>query len=190
MRLFCDCFILCLGRGLATGWSTLQGVLHSVKNDYETEQEARALNGLEEPLIVIRIWKWCTINPVIVRYIKGQGTPRKLATATQPQFPRTVAHFKQATGFQISGADWENLRLISCSHDLKWVCSSANFMHFSSAMWENHIDPVIIWWWLRRRKMRRRAKRKHWVHPFFRDNWNSGAHIVSKKFNQDPELFK
>jgi hypothetical protein len=32
----------------------------------------------------------------------GEGTPMKLATATQPQFPRNVADFKQATDFQIS----------------------------------------------------------------------------------------
>jgi hypothetical protein len=43
-------FILCLGSGLATGCSLVQGVLPSVKNDYGTEQEAWALNGLEEPL--------------------------------------------------------------------------------------------------------------------------------------------
>jgi hypothetical protein len=33
---------------------------------------------------------------------KGEGTPRKLATATQPQFPRKITDFKQATGFQTS----------------------------------------------------------------------------------------
>jgi hypothetical protein len=40
---------------------------------------------------------WCSYNN-----LKGEGTPRKLATATQPQFPRKIANFKQATGFQIS----------------------------------------------------------------------------------------
>jgi hypothetical protein len=34
--------------------------------------------------------------------IQGEGTPRKLAKATQQQFPRKIADFKQATGFQIS----------------------------------------------------------------------------------------
>jgi hypothetical protein len=35
---------------------------------------------------------------------KGEGTPRKLATATQPQFPKKkkIADFKQASGFQIN----------------------------------------------------------------------------------------
>jgi hypothetical protein len=33
-------------------------------------------------------------------------------------------------------------------------------------------------------------KRKHWVHPFFCDNLNSGACIVSKELIQDTELFK
>jgi hypothetical protein len=28
------------------------------------------------------------------------------------------------------------------------------------------------------------------VHPFFSDKLNSGAYIVSKELNQDPELFK
>jgi hypothetical protein len=50
MRLFCACVVLCFGRGLAAVWSLIQGVLPSVKNDYGTEQEAQALNGLEEQL--------------------------------------------------------------------------------------------------------------------------------------------
>jgi hypothetical protein len=39
----------------------------------------------------------------------GEGTPRKLATGKQPQFPRKVADFKQATGFQISRATLRKL---------------------------------------------------------------------------------
>jgi hypothetical protein len=39
-----------LGSGLATSSSLVQGVVLSVKNDYGTEKEARALNGLEKPL--------------------------------------------------------------------------------------------------------------------------------------------
>jgi hypothetical protein len=50
MRLFCVCAVLRVGSGIATGWSLVQGVLPSVKNDYGTEYEARVLNGLEEPL--------------------------------------------------------------------------------------------------------------------------------------------
>jgi hypothetical protein len=34
MRLFCVSVVLCLGSGLTTGWSLVQGVLPSVKNDY------------------------------------------------------------------------------------------------------------------------------------------------------------
>jgi hypothetical protein len=33
---------------------------------------------------------------------KGESTPRKLATAAQPKFPRIVADFKQASYLQIS----------------------------------------------------------------------------------------
>jgi hypothetical protein len=32
-------------------------------------------------------------------------------------------------------------------------------------------------------------KRKLWVHPFFRDNLNPSAYIVSKELNQDPVSF-
>jgi hypothetical protein len=42
MRLFSVCAVLCLGRGLLTGCSLVQGVLPSVKRDYETEEEAKA----------------------------------------------------------------------------------------------------------------------------------------------------
>jgi hypothetical protein len=37
MRLFCVCVVLCLGSGLATSWSPVQGVLLSVKIDYGTQ---------------------------------------------------------------------------------------------------------------------------------------------------------
>jgi hypothetical protein len=37
VRLFCVCVVLCLGSGLATGWSLVQGVLLSMKNDHGTE---------------------------------------------------------------------------------------------------------------------------------------------------------
>jgi hypothetical protein len=40
-----------------------------------------------------------------------------------------------------------------------------------------NIDPVMIWWWLRWRKRIRQEK----------INKNSGAYIVSKELNQDPE---
>jgi hypothetical protein len=33
---------------------------------------------------------------------QGEATPKKLATATKLQLPRSVTDFKQATGFQIS----------------------------------------------------------------------------------------
>jgi hypothetical protein len=36
----------------------------------------------------------------------------------------------------------------------------------------------------------RTGEKETWVHPFFRDNLNSGASIVSKELNQGPELFK
>jgi hypothetical protein len=34
MRLFCVCVVLCVGSGLASDWSPIQGVLPSVTNDY------------------------------------------------------------------------------------------------------------------------------------------------------------
>jgi hypothetical protein len=57
-------------------------------------------------------------------------------------------------------------------------------------MSDNNTEPVIIWRRLRRREKRGQEKRKHWVHPFFRDSLNSGAYIVSKELNQEPELLK
>jgi hypothetical protein len=32
-------------------------------------------------------------------------------------------------------------------------------------------------------------KKNNWVHPYFRDSINSGAFIVSKELNQDPDSF-
>jgi hypothetical protein len=107
----------------------------------------------------------------------------------EPLYPRKIADFKQGIGYQISRRTLRKL----CSQYLTWACLPASFLHFFFAMSDNNIDPVMIrsiWWWLRRRKRRRREKRKHWVHPFFRDNLISGAYIVLKELNQDPELFK
>jgi hypothetical protein len=53
------------------------------------------------------------------------GTPKKLATATELQFPRNVIDFKQTTGSRVA---------------------NFNFVHLSSAMSDNNTDPVIIWW--------------------------------------------
>jgi hypothetical protein len=60
---------------------------------------------------------------------KGDSTPRKLATATQLQFPRKIADLKQATGFQISGLtvkkNWQPQR--NCSFREKSPISSRNW---------------------------------------------------------------
>jgi hypothetical protein len=42
---FCDCVVLCLGRGLATSWSLVQGVLPSVKWSWNWKAEVRAQRG-------------------------------------------------------------------------------------------------------------------------------------------------
>jgi hypothetical protein len=44
-------FILCVGSGLGTGWSPVQGVLLTVWKKYETEEEARAQQRAVEPRI-------------------------------------------------------------------------------------------------------------------------------------------
>jgi hypothetical protein len=45
---------------------------------------------------------------------------------------------------RLAGTDWGNLCLISCSHHLKWVCLSADFVHFFSVTLGNNIDSVTI----------------------------------------------
>jgi hypothetical protein len=67
---FCVCVVLCLGKGLAPSWSTIQGVLPSV-NDQETERSAlcskweqRGRGGGGE--------EWCSID-TRVSYKKYSG---------------------------------------------------------------------------------------------------------------------
>jgi hypothetical protein len=50
VRLFCVCGVLCVGSGLAMGWSHIQGVLPCVKKGCETEEEARTQQRDVEPL--------------------------------------------------------------------------------------------------------------------------------------------
>jgi hypothetical protein len=50
----CVCVVLCLGSGLTTSGSHVQGVLPSMKNDFGNEYQTRALNGLEESWKSIR----------------------------------------------------------------------------------------------------------------------------------------
>jgi hypothetical protein len=45
------CVVLCVGSGLATGWSLVQGVLPYVKKNYGTEAEARAQQKAVAPLM-------------------------------------------------------------------------------------------------------------------------------------------
>jgi hypothetical protein len=84
---------------------------------------------------------------------KGEGTPRKLSTATQPHFREKSPISSRQLVSKLAGANWGDLHLSSCSHRLKWVCSSDvtndlffNFVHLPSAMEDNNTDPVIIWW--------------------------------------------
>jgi hypothetical protein len=51
----------------------------------------------------------CNLLVLTFMHLSAGGTVRKLATATQPQFPRKIAHFKQATGFQISSRTLKKL---------------------------------------------------------------------------------
>jgi hypothetical protein len=50
VRLFCVYVVLCVGSGVATGWSFVQESYRLCKEDYETEEEARAQQRAVEPL--------------------------------------------------------------------------------------------------------------------------------------------
>jgi hypothetical protein len=54
-------------------------------------------------------------------------------------------------------------------------------------MLHNKTEAVVIWWWLRWHKKRGNGNRRHWMYPLFHENLSSGASIVLKKLNQDPE---
>jgi hypothetical protein len=51
VRLSCVCVVLCVGSGLARGWSPFQGVLPTVQKDYDTEEEATAQQTAVKPLM-------------------------------------------------------------------------------------------------------------------------------------------
>jgi hypothetical protein len=49
VRLFCVCVVLCVGSGLGTGWSLVQGVLQTVQKYKKIEEEARPNKKAIEP---------------------------------------------------------------------------------------------------------------------------------------------
>jgi hypothetical protein len=46
VRLFCVCAVLCIGRGLATGWSPVQGVQPNVYRIKKLKKRPRPNKGL------------------------------------------------------------------------------------------------------------------------------------------------
>jgi hypothetical protein len=51
VRLFCVGVVLCVGSGLATGWSLVQESYRLCRKDYETEEEARVQQRTVDPLL-------------------------------------------------------------------------------------------------------------------------------------------
>jgi hypothetical protein len=51
VRLFCVCAVQCVGIGLATGCSPVQGVLPTVQKDQETEKAAKIQQRAVKPYI-------------------------------------------------------------------------------------------------------------------------------------------
>lgn len=58
------------------------------------------------------------------------------------------------------------------------------FVHLFSAMSENNNDTVLMF--VVAETAWGEEMGKHWAYPFFRDNLNRVAYIVSKEFNDDP----
>jgi hypothetical protein len=61
MCLFCVCVVLCLGRGLATSWSLVQGVLPSVKMIMKSKKRPGP-KGAVEPVKKKSYERWLRIN--------------------------------------------------------------------------------------------------------------------------------
>jgi hypothetical protein len=82
-------FILRVGRGLATGWSPLQGVVTSVlRKDYENEEEARAQQGTVERLM--NEMKWMNMKMDSSWSASGNNdiTDRIMAICKRDTFPK------------------------------------------------------------------------------------------------------
>jgi hypothetical protein len=47
VRLFCVCIVLCVGSGLATGWSPAQGVLPTVYRTKKLKMRSRPTKAVE-----------------------------------------------------------------------------------------------------------------------------------------------
>jgi hypothetical protein len=56
---------------------------------------------LTQNVLITRIIPRNFPKPAALSSCKGEGTPRKLVSATQPQFPRNFSDFKQAISLQI-----------------------------------------------------------------------------------------
>jgi hypothetical protein len=121
----------------------------------------------------------------------GRGHTKETGNCKATAISENRHRCQAANWFLDLGAQNEEPNVWLAAHVISraCVCPPISYTSFYT-MPDNNIDPVVIWRWLRRRKRRNQEKRKHWVHPFFRNNLNSRAYIVSKEFNHDPELLK
>jgi hypothetical protein len=77
--LFCACVVLCLGRGLATSWSLVQGVLPSVKWSWNWKIRGQSPTGAVES--AKRKYSNFSMNPLFHEV--------KLVTSTAEQYVLT-----------------------------------------------------------------------------------------------------
>jgi hypothetical protein len=57
VRLFCVCVVLCVGSGLATGWSPVQGVLPTVYRIKKWKKRRRSNKMIVEPHTATNCWE-------------------------------------------------------------------------------------------------------------------------------------
>jgi hypothetical protein len=92
---------------------------------FQTETDDMVTNILHRwqhqsrPWHFYKLWKY-------IHYCKKEGTPRKLATATQLQFPRNVIRLSWTRGTKWSSANWGNGNTIAsvCAAPFSSTCST------------------------------------------------------------------
>jgi hypothetical protein len=114
VRLFCVCVVLCVGCGLAMGWSPVQGVLTTTYRITKTEKAAKAKQGAVKPLM--NGWPSVVLGAGLTRGRDNHESRNRVILSMN--FLYFILRSKQTASFSVHRirfyftiSDWQTVRI-------------------------------------------------------------------------------